>query len=189
MPPTKHAAKHAKKHTPEQGNAKDLRRAYEHLGRVEAMQSLAGAAPSSVQRLQLAKSYLDGGLAKQGADLLRAAEHFSFAALPSHSKPNARINATLLNSVEDEWHKLASKAEHHWAEHDDRSPILTQMFETAFAEAKAAFEEKKYRQALELARGAEALAHVHGDPSEAPQRRLTGANPVALSALPLGDLA
>jgi len=161
----KHAAKHAKKHTPEQEGKKDLRRAYEHLGRVEAILSLAGdASPSSVHTLvQLAKRYLEGGLSKEGADLLRAAEHFSFASLPSNAKADTHADPKLMETVQEEFDKLSSRAEEHWAEHEDRSSELTGLFKEACEESKAAFEKRMYRQALEWARGAEALAHVPGE--------------------------
>ena len=181
MPPIKHAAKHAakqaKKHTPEQEGRKDLRRAYEHLGRVEAIRNLAGdASPDSVRTLvELAKQYLQSELPKEGADLLRAAEHFSFASLPSNAKADTHVDPKLMEAVQEEFDKLSTKAEEHWAEHEGRSAELTRLFEQTSEQAKAAFDKRKYRQALELARGAEALAHVHKDPGEGLRRRLPAA--------------
>ena len=181
MPPVKHAAKHtakhAKNHAPEHDDAKDLRRAYEHLGRVEAIRQLAeDASPSSVHILaQLAEKYLEANLVKQGADLLRAAEHFSFAALAQNSKPEKHADPKLLEAVREEFDKLCSRAEDHWAEHKDRSPALLELFEDAFARCKTAFDERRYRQALELARGAEALAHINKQPNGSKPRRLSAA--------------
>jgi hypothetical protein len=80
------AAKHA---DPQHHERRDLRRAYEHLGRVEILKQNGQAELNDVVSLvALAEKELVQGHRKDAADLLRAAEHFSFAAIvPSATKP------------------------------------------------------------------------------------------------------
>ena len=83
MPPKKAAKKSAKHHDPKHDSAKDLRRAYEHLGRVDILQRVLQPkhAHDVKSLVTLAERELENGHRKDGANLLRAAEHFSFAAL------------------------------------------------------------------------------------------------------------
>ncbi len=163
-PPKKAAAKHA---DPKHHAMKDLRRAYEHLGRVELIQKASGHNEKDVSTLaSLAPKELQAGHAKDAADLLRAAEHFSFAAIGDSSVKPSGLSATLEQAVQDEFDHLMKKAQDHW-EHEneeDRHAEVIVLHAKALKEAKQAFKHGSYRQALELARGAEALAHVkkHG---------------------------
>jgi len=168
MPPKKHvpAKKHtpAKKHAkhPEREAGKDVRRAYEHLGRVEGLAQLSGkllteALPTLVS---LARKNLEAGNGKQAADALRAAEHLSFANLAANSDSDAKIEKRLLAEIAKEFDKLTERAHEHWDGPDEREPAVALLFASSLEGARAAFDQHKYRQALELARAAEALAHV-----------------------------
>ena len=158
--PAKKAVKPA---DPKHHEAKDLRRSYEHLGRVEVLQrALQPATSKDIHSLVgLAQQQLGKGHRKHAADLLRAAEHFSFAALVSAElKPNG-ASPELLESVKEEVNHLTRKANEHWDEHgvDKHHAWLTALFHSSIETAMTALDSGSYRQALELARGAEALAH------------------------------
>ena len=86
MPPPKKAAKKSAAHhhdKPHQTN--DLRRAYEHMGRLEVLRkSLEASTADAVGVLaKLAQNEIGAGHNKDAADLLRASEHLSFAVLPA----------------------------------------------------------------------------------------------------------
>ena len=80
MPPPKKAAKKvakkAAKHAdPKHHEARDLRRAYEHLGRIESLQRAvtSGLQEGVATLVALAQQQLKGGNARNSAELLRAA--------------------------------------------------------------------------------------------------------------------
>lgn len=83
----KKAPKKGPKHHEEHGG-RDLRRAYEHLGRLHALQGLlASEVAGQVKGLTgLAESRLQADDAKSAADLLRAGEHLAFGSLASASR-------------------------------------------------------------------------------------------------------
>lgn len=169
MPPKKAAKKAAAKHAdPKHHEAKDLRRAYEHLGRVEILQRALQPASGGdvVPLVALAEQELGKGHRKDAADLLRAAEHFSFAALAPAEQQLNGISEELVKIVIDEVEHLTRRAIEHWDERGEDEPhaSLEIHFRRSLQTAKAAIAARKYRQALELARGAEALAHMrkHG---------------------------
>ena len=171
MPPSKHAAKHAPMHDA----AKDLRRAYEHLGRLEAIaQQVHGSSSERIMCLvDLAKTYLTADMPKHAADLLRAAEHLSFSALPSFMEPETTIAPELANTLTEEFEKLVLRASDHLADHDgEHSAFIVTTFKAASNEAASAFATRRFRQALELSRAAEALAHVHKQPHAVKPLRL-----------------
>lgn len=114
----KAAAKHADLGHHER---KDLRRAYEHLGRVEALQpGVEGEFSKNIHTLvALAEKELGQGNRKNAADLLRAAEHFSFAALANTEAKPGRISQELTDVVTEEVEHLTRKANDHWGESDD----------------------------------------------------------------------
>lgn len=159
MPPKKHAKHH---HHPEHEAAKHLRRSYEHLGRVEALGDLAGdtTSGSASQLLQLARKLLNADSPRDAADALRAAEHVCFATLASNAKAVAKIDEELLSALDDEFDKLAARAEEHWESREDRDPVVMNLFPKLLQDSRVAYDKRKYRQALELVRAAEALAHV-----------------------------
>jgi hypothetical protein len=145
-------------------SSRDLRRAYEHLGRIEILEgALVGSPYVDVSSLaNLAEQQLASGHAKKAAGLLRAAEHLCFAALAPHQSSIAspRVSAELKAAIAGEIDHLQQRAEDHWAEAEDDSSILEELYSRTREQARMAFARGVYRPALELARAAEALAHV-----------------------------
>ena len=165
MPAKKAAAKHD---GPKHHEQKDLRRAYEHLGRVEILErSISTALSQDIRTLvALAESELGIGHRKDAADLLRAAEHFSFAALASPDGKSGKVSPELTDVVMGEVEHLTRKANEHWEDGDgsEHHAPVSILFQSSLEAAQKALHAGAYRRALELSRGAEALAHVrkHG---------------------------
>jgi hypothetical protein len=159
----------------------DPLRAYEHFGRIDILEGgLAGSPFVDVNVLaNLAQQQLDCGNAENAANLLRAAEHLSFAALaPTDSaRLTARIPIELKGAVADELDRLIRRAEELWMESEDNAgrAVIANIFASAIKDARLAFDRGAYRPALQLARAAEALAHVsRGLPTTLPgDRELT----------------
>lgn len=154
---TKH---HDKKH--HEGN--DLRRAYEHLGRLSALQkNLAMGVVAQMKTLtELAQKSLLAGEQKSAADLLRAGEHLGFGSLAPSAKAT-RLSEELAAAIRAEYEHLVDKAGEHWERHEGERPAgIEDVYESMLAAAAAAFAKGAYRRTLEFARGAEALAHVRG---------------------------
>jgi hypothetical protein len=167
MPAKKAAKKSAKYHDPKHDKAKDLRRAYEHLGRVEILQRTLHHADDVKALATLAHQELEGGHMKDAADLLRAAEHFSFAALAPESAEPDEVSDDLENALSEEFERLTMKAEEHWEHEEERHKLVATLYAGAIKHSRKALERGKYRQAMELIRVAEALAHVKKhDPDE-----------------------
>lgn len=162
----KKVAKKSPKHGDKKHEAgKDLRRAYEHLGRLGALkESLPTTIVTRLGRLTtLAETNLKDGDDKNAADLLRAGEHLAFAALASKAKEQ-RLSDALLDAIHAEFEHLSDKTEEHREKHGDAMPSeIVALYDTMLAAASESFEKGAYRRALEFARGAEALAHVRGD--------------------------
>jgi hypothetical protein len=166
----KKAAKHA---DPKHRESKDLRRAYEHLGRIESLQRMlpetemadAGALVALAQR------QLNEGEAANAADLLRAAEHLSFAALAAGNANQAEVSNGVQQAIAEEFDHLAGKAEEHWSGAASRHAEVASLYKRSLKAAKAAFDRAAYRQALEGMRAAEALSHVE---KRGPQRLSAG---------------
>ena len=162
MPPKKAAKKVAKKapgqHDPHKA-AKDARRTFEHLGRVQALSSLTS---SESESLSLLMKTADGAYQtqqyKESADILRAAEHLSFAAL--HVEATETVAAELKKVIQEETEHLIERSVEHSSHHDIPETLLT-LLARMTKDAKAAMRRGSYRSALEFARGAEALSHVH----------------------------
>lgn len=154
--------KAAVKHAPHEDASKDMRRAYEHLGRVEILHaSLDHHAAAEITELtKLAQHELATTHVKDAADLLRAAEHLSFGALNSPKK-DAHMEAKLVEAITEEFHGKLKKADQHWSGEEHRHKAIDDIYNAVIERANKAFGAGAYRQALELARGAEALAHVH----------------------------
>lgn len=166
MPPPKKAAKKvAAKHAHHDDAGKDMRRAYEHLGRVGVLHSLLekGSTKDIADLTVLAEQELASGNMKDAADLLRAAEHLSFGALNS-SKAEKNVDPKLVDAITKEFGHKRDKAEEHWSDEDEHHGKVEEIYSKISARAQKAFDGGAYRQALEFARGAEALAHVkiHG---------------------------
>lgn len=156
MPPKKAA----KKHAPPPG--KDLRRAWEHLGRTEKLLVLLDEAqrPGVIELVQAARSLVQTGPATQAADLLRAAEHLAFACIDT-GQEDAGLPSELVDSIKEEFEHLSGRADGHWEE-DDRTETVARTYARMRKDARTRMKQKRYGQALEFARGAEALTHVHG---------------------------
>jgi len=167
MAPKKAAKKsvkdHDKKHH-EDKEGKDLRRAYEHLGRLSVLEKhLAATVTGQLGVLtEMAQKSLLTGESRSAADLLRAGEHLGFGSLASQAKAS-RVSDELASTLSAEYEHLVDKADEHWQKHEgDRPNEIEAVYDSMLQSANAAFHKGAYRRALEFARGAEALAHVRG---------------------------
>ena len=156
----KKVAKKASKKAAHHHTGHDLRRAYEHLGRIEVLDRALDLGPSrDIKSLaELAQQELAAGNGKSAADLLRAAEHLSFAGLAG--KDSARISPDLKAAIAAEFSHLNDRAARHWSESTSRHAPVSALYPSLLKQAQAAFAAEQYRPALELARAAEALAHI-----------------------------
>jgi hypothetical protein len=165
MAPKKAAKKAPKHHDKKHHEGKDLRKAYEHLGRLGALKDVLPT--TVVARLSvlttLAEAQLRAGEDKSAADLLRAGEHLAFATLASKAKEQ-RLSDALLDAIRAEFEHLSDKAEEHRSKHGEAMPAeIVELYDTMLDAASESFHKEAYRRALEFARGAEALAHVRSD--------------------------
>jgi hypothetical protein len=174
MPPPKKAVKKAAKkaakktamhHTDKHRDAKDLRRAYEHMGRLEVLRrSPQKSVTDAVDVLiNLAHKDIDTGEYKDAAELLRASEHLSFAALAGEKLGELRISTVLEQAIFEHFDELMRRAAQRWDDNDQHLEPLVVIYESSFDSASKAFKKNSYHQALEFARAAEALTHVKGD--------------------------
>ena len=163
MPPPKKSAKHAR---PKHKEVKELRRAFEHMGRILSLQpSLTAASRVDVDLLvSLAEQELADGDDKNAAELLRAAEHISFATLARDHAKQPSLSPLVEEAVREEYERLAEKAAEHWDHADRRHPAVSSLYKSSLQGAKRALAAGVYRQGLELVRAAAALAQVekHG---------------------------
>jgi hypothetical protein len=169
MAPKKAAKKAGKKlakhHEKDRHAGKDLRRAYEHLGRLSAMEKhlAAGVVVQMKVLTDLAQASLLAGEKKIAAELLRAGEHLGFGTMASSAKA-ARLGEELEAAVRAEYEHLVEKAGDRWDKHEGERPgAIEDVYESMMEGAGGAFAKKAYRRALEFARGAEALSHVRGE--------------------------
>ena len=162
MPPTKAAKKAAKKaagqHDPHKA-VKDARRTFEHLGRVQALSSLTSSEGEALNLLMTtADAAYQAQHYKESADLLRAAEHLSFAAV--HAGAVEMVAAELKKGLKEEFEHLVERCVEH-SSYGDIPEALVTLIDRMTRDAEAAMRRGSYRSALEFARGAEALSHVH----------------------------
>jgi hypothetical protein len=178
MPPPKKAAKKVAKkaakkaaghHHEKNHQAKDLRHAYEHMGRVAVLRQALTShrMDASAQLTAAAQESVKDGHSKDAADLLRASEHLIFAVLAGEFAAvagDARVSAELKEAITDQFDDLTRRAEEHWQEDKEGSEFLTAIYDSSRKSAAKAFKAGAYHPALEFARAAEALAHVkqHG---------------------------
>ena len=174
MPPPKTVAKKVAKkaakkaaghHHDKHHEAKDLRRAYEHMGRLEILRkALESSTEDNVAKLaKLAQQMIGSGLNKDAADLLRASEHLSFATLAGDVAGASSVSTELESSITEHFEELTRKADEHWQ--DEHSGIVAALYKSSRKSALKALKERAYHQALEYARAAEALSHVkHAEP-------------------------
>jgi len=161
----KKAAKKSAKKSAKHSESRDVRRAYEHLGRVEILQKTSGESDANTSMLvKLAQGELKAGYSKDAADLLRAAEHLSFAALGHSNRRSSEISPQLKKEILSEIDHLTRKSQEHAEEEGERHPELVSLHDSMLKRANDGIAKGVYRQSLELARGAEALTHVfkHG---------------------------
>jgi hypothetical protein len=175
MPPPKKAAKKTAKkaakktaghHHDGHRESNDLRRAFEHMGRLEVLRtSLTPFAAEAVAELtRLAQEAILGNHNRDAADVLRAAEHLSFAVLAGDGSDVGPISAELRTSITEQFDELMRRAEEHWADNaEPHAKLLASIFQSTRKSAAKAFKANAYHQALEFARAAEALAHVKQD--------------------------
>ena len=158
--PAKHAAKHAAKKSAHGNAGQDTRRAYEHLGRIQA---LAAAVPSGTEDARTLATHAQNALRanqpRDAAELLRAAEHNLFAILQDTQPADDSVAASLLASLTAEIQHLQQRAEDHGACADAPRAIQT-IYRSMSRGATAALKAGRYRAAMEFARGAEALTHA-----------------------------
>src|ERR1700761_7956151 len=148
-PPNKAAKKAAKKvakksaghHHGKHHQANDLRRAYEHMGRVAVLQqsSRSSATDSIAELTALAQRAIKDGHTKEAADLLRASEHLSFAVLAGEVSGIVRVSAELKQSITEHFDELTRRAEEHWDEEEEHSDILAGIFQSSRNSAAKAF--------------------------------------------------
>jgi hypothetical protein len=170
----KKAAKKSAKHKDtKQHEVKDLRRAYEHLGRVEFLaEHLPASSHSDVATLtSLAQKQLAEGKVKNSAELLRAAEHLSFAALVAPSGKNGDLGPAVVQAVEIEFQHLFDSAQEHWEDSVGHDRAVATIFKSCLQNSQMALSDRAYRRALEFVRAAGALAKVEHSGAKALQAR------------------
>jgi hypothetical protein len=163
--PKKVAKKTAGHHHDKHHQANDLRRAYEHMGRIAALRHSSNSSTTDTvaELTTLAQRAIKSGHSKDAADLLRASEHLSFAVLAGEVSTVVHVSVELEQSITEHFEELTRRAEEH-SEGEQSSDVLAGIYQSSRNRAAQAFKARAYHQALEFARAAEALAHVklHG---------------------------
>jgi hypothetical protein len=157
--PAKHAAKHAAKKSAAHHTGKDTRRAYEHFGRVQALAVTTSHHEDAQVLIDHAQRALAASQPKDAAELLRAAEHILFGTLQESAPADTSISPELLAAIREDYEHMLQKAEDHGSCADAPRAVLS-IFRSLQKRASAAIKSNRYRAALELARGAEALTHA-----------------------------
>ena len=140
--------------------SQDLRRCYEHFGRVTALLPLCeDRSDLLIKMVILGKRVLQSGSPKEAADVFRASEHLAFGTLAARAPEDTSLSSSLIGILEEEYRHLLDRADEHAASGELSQPVVT-LFRTLRADAARAYRSRKYRAASEFARGAEALAHV-----------------------------
>ncbi len=94
--------------------------------------------------------------------MLRASEHLIFASLASAQGQKA-VSERLERAIHEEYEHLSRKAEEHRAASESGNAGVASIMKKSARSAAEALKRQAYRQALELIRASEALAHVDGD--------------------------
>lgn len=182
MPPKKAVKKAATKTAKKSAHrypSHDLRRAYEYLGRVDILEgALSGVHFRHVSALaKLAEKQVSVGQGRDAVDLLRAAEHICFAALApeEHSGTVPLVCTELRAEIATELIDLTRRAEEYWSSAEEGEPheTLAAIYAAVLDQSLLNFNSGAYRPALELARAAEAIAHV----ARRPQWRISEDKP------------
>ena len=148
-----------KHHKHEDG--KDLRRAYEHLGRLESLESVFPKnVPEQIAALtDLSRRTLQEGDARSSAELFRACEHIAFGVLSPDSKDS--VNGALRDAIGKQYDKLHEEALEEWENRGDRSAVtISRVFRWALSMAESAYANESFRRSLEMIRAAAVLARV-----------------------------
>jgi hypothetical protein len=149
-----------------------------HMGRILSLQpSLTAASRADVDSLvSLAEQELAEGNGKNAAELLRAAEHISFATLASGHAKQPSLSSFVEEAVKEEYERLAQKAAEHWDHADRRHPAVSVIYKSSLQGAKRALAAGGYP---ELVRAAAALAEIekHG-----PKKLAAGRSRLELTA-------
>jgi len=152
----------SKKRPRDRGDAKDLRRAFEHLHRVSFLHDrLDSNAKQQVDALsRAAQTAIAADQPASAADFLRAAEHLAFASLAA-STGDKNASEMLVGAARAQYENLVDRASDHWEHHDETSESeLASLFHHLLGAAEEAYAAGALYRALEFARGAEALAHT-----------------------------
>ncbi len=155
----KKSAKKAVKKTPGSRLGQDTRRCYEHFGRVSTLLRLLPEKETVSRLVALGQELLRVGSTKEAADALRAAEHLSFGSLALQRRAD-QVSDLLLEALQTEYKDLLERAKQRAQDHELTGPAA-RLFSTMRKMAVEAFKAERYRAASELARGAEALTHIH----------------------------
>lgn len=160
-PPKPAAKKAAKKQSSADKSLKDTLRTYEHLGRVRILIPLLPQDEADTVKTlgNLSETALRAGAARDAADLLRAAEHYSFGALAAVDRSESEVSATLKRQIDLEYNHLRERAE---LRAEDLPSAIAPLYKAFAGLARKVLRAGGYRAALELIRGAEALTHVEG---------------------------
>jgi hypothetical protein len=155
------------------------------MSRVEILQSCHAPlklsdAKAVTALATMARQQLQTGSNKEAANLLRGSEHLSFAALADEGSDKIQLSDELVQSITEQFDELSEKADKHWEEHEEGPAVLTAVYEKLRKSAAKALKHGAYYQALELARAAEALAHVRWD---GPHKLEDGKKPRKLTAV------
>jgi hypothetical protein len=142
----------------------ELLRAYQHLARVDILEgALSGAAFCDVSTLAaLALGELGAGRDREAADLLRAAEHISFAAQTPRGYASAmRIFDELRDAIGAEFDTRMRRAELFRRERSSpRHGVVPDICTRTLQLAREAYAEELLGRALELAHAVELLAEI-----------------------------
>jgi hypothetical protein len=162
MAPKKHAKKNDKKKPKQHSRGKEARRAFEHLSRVEVLSRQLETEDEDLQPLlSWAQEAYRAGDYKTAAELLRAAEHLSFAALAGDQV--VELPEAFLVEVHRELDRLQEQMEERTVKNAaDRCTEKLRV--RVWRGVAAAIRKEQWHRALELARGAEAL--THGGPAQ-----------------------
>ena len=155
----KKVAKKAAKKAPGQKLGQEMRRCYEHFGRVSTLLRQVPERETITRLVALSQELLRLGSAKEAADALRAAEHLSFGSLAMQGRTE-QVSDLLQEALVSEYRDLLERAKYRAEEQPLNGPV-TRLFSTMRKMAIQAFKAERYRAASELARGAEALTHIH----------------------------
>jgi hypothetical protein len=147
------------------GQSEDLRRAYELLARIDILEgALSGPSFCDVSTLvALALNQLAAGRDREACDLLRSAEHISFAAQApaGYASSAMRMFEELRQAIDAEFSGLIRRAELLREERSSpRHGQLPDLCARALQDAREAYADQAFGRALELARAAALLANL-----------------------------